>query len=296
MAKGSYPTAPVYELLALRDGTRVYRDGDALYRDAAPRVKLTDAEAAEVKARPAPAEELGLRPLREGEPARAGVSYDWNRDGGVDITTIDIGWWGHCHNEAPLNAMAVDPKRGVDYYRADPAVPAAAALQHFSAEDIWDVAGALAADHEGGYLARDTMRWRPVELERTKFVGSRNDGGHWIELDVARQGARRVRIDAEVTELWHKSDPTKVYPDPAARFRRDLPDEQGGFVPNPDWLSSESGDDDEITVDGLGRKVTVRTTFITFDAKGDRYQAKETVRLDPGVDAFVKLADEILQA
>ncbi len=306
MARGSYPTAPVYELLALRDGTKVYRDGDALYRDvrdAAPgpgadagRIKLTDAEAAEVTARSVPAEELGLRPLRDGEPPRSGISYDWNRDGGVDITSIDIGWWGHCHNEAPLNAMGVDPRRGVDLYRADPAVPAARALQHYTAEDIWDACGALASDHEGGFMAKDTFRWRPVEVERTKFVGSRNDGGHWIEIDLARQGARRVRIDAEVTELWHKSDPTKVYPDPSARFRRDLPDDEGGFAANPDWLAADVRDDDEITVDGLGRKVTVRTTFITFDAKGDRYQAKEVVRLDPAVDSFVKLADEILQA
>ena len=296
MAKDSYPTAPVYELLSLRDGTAVYRDGEAVYRDGAPRTLLTEAELGEVTARPVPGEELGLRPLREGEPARPGISYDWNRDGGVDITTIDIGWWGHCHNEAPLNAMGVDPRRGVELYRADPAVPAGRALQSFTAEDIWDVAGALAADHEGGYLARDSFRWRPVDIERTRFVGSRNDGGHWIEIDLARQGARRVRIDAEVTELWHKSDPTKVYPDPAARFRRDLPDDQGGFAANPDWLAADVRDDDEITVDGLGRKVTVRTTFITFDAKGDRYQAKEVVRLDPTVDSFVKLADEILQA
>jgi hypothetical protein len=299
LATGSYPTAPIYELLTLQGGAPVYRDGDKLFVDAgaaSERRELTAAEVTGVSARKVPAEELGLRPLREGEPPRAGIPYDWNRDGGVDITTIDIGWWGHCHNEAPLNAMAVDPRRGVDLYRADPAVPAGQALQHYSAEDIWDACGALTADHEGGYLARDRFQWRPVEVERTKFVGSRNDGGHWIEIDLARQGARRVRIDAEVTELWHKSDPTKMYGDPAARFRRDEPDGEGGFAPNPDWVASESRDDDEITVDGLGRKVTLQTTFITFDAKGDRYQAKEKVKLDPTVDSFVKLADEILHA
>ncbi|HVV87094.1 MAG TPA: hypothetical protein VHE35_28840 [Kofleriaceae bacterium] len=296
LARGSYPTAPVYEVLSLRDGTKVYRDGDALYRDAVPRTRLTDAEAAGVTARPVKASELGLRPLRDGEPPRAGISYDWNCDGGVDITTIDIGWWGHCHNESPLNALGVDPKRGVDLYRADPAVAPAAALQHYTAEDVWDACGALASDHEGGYRARDSFQWRPVEVERSKFVGSRNDGGHWIEIELARQGSRRVRIDAEVTELWHKSDPTQVYPDPAARFRRDLPDDDGGFAPNPDWVAADVDDDDEITVDGLGRKLTMRTTFITFDAKGERYQAKEVVRLDPTVDSFVKLADEILQA
>jgi hypothetical protein len=296
LAASSYPTAPVYEVLALRDGTRVYRDGADLYTDAVARRKLTAAELAEVTARPVTAEELGLRPLREGEAPRTGISYDWNRDGGVDITAIDIGWWGHCHNESPLNAMGVDPRRGVELYRADPAIAAGQALQRYSAEDIWDACGALASDHESGYVANDSFQWRPVEVERTKFVGSRNDGGHWIEIELARQGARRVRVDAEVTELWHKSDPSQIYPDPAARFRRDEPDDEGGFRPNPDWLASDSREDDEITVDGLGRKVTLRTTFITFDAKGDRYQAKETVKLDPAVDSFVKLADEILQA
>lgn len=296
LAPGSFPTAPAYELLGLRDGTPVYRDGDDLYRDDGARTKLTDAEAATVTARAVPAEELGLRPLRDGEPPRPGIAYDWNRDGGIDVTAIDIGWWGHCHDESPLNAMGVDPRRGVDLYRADPAVPAATALQHFTADDLWDACGALASDHEGGYLAKDTFHWRPVEVERTRFVGSRNDGGHWIELELAQQGTRRVRIDAEVTELWHKTDPTAMYPDPAARFRRDLPDDDGGFAANPDWIAADVRDDDEITVDGLGRRVTLRTTFITFDAKGDRYQAKDLVRLDPANDSFVKLADEILQA
>ena len=41
---------------------------------------------------------------------------------------------------------------------------------------------------------------------------------------------------AEITELWHKTDATKVYPDPAARFRRDLPDGEGAFAANPDWV------------------------------------------------------------
>ena len=35
-----------------------------------------------------------------------------------------IGWWGHCHNEAPGNAMGIDPQKGVEMYRADRGVAA----------------------------------------------------------------------------------------------------------------------------------------------------------------------------
>lgn len=294
LTKESFPTAPKYEVLHLADGTKAYREGDKVYVDGPGKVEVTGDRLRGVKSRKVGDDELGLRPL-DGEP-RASVPYDWNRDGSIDLAAIDISWWGHCHNEAPLNALGIDPQRGVDYYRADPKVPAAQRLQHFTAEDVWDVCGALAADHEGGYATRDAYRMRETQVEVTKFVGSRNDGGHWILIDPARPDARRVRIDAEVTELWHKSDPTQMYPDPAARFRRDLPDGDGAFAPNPEWVASESDDDDEITVDGLGRRMTLRTTFVTFDASGHRYQAKETVKLDPNSDSYVKLADEILAA
>jgi len=296
LAKPSFPTAPRYEVLHLADGTKVFRDGDALFVDEPARREVAASATAELKARAITIEELSLRPLEPGEPARAGIPYDWNHDGAIDLAPIDIGWWGHCHHESPLNALGIDPKRGVDLYRADPAVPAAQRLQHFTAEDIWDVAGALASDHDSGYATRTQYRMRETQVETTKFVGSRNDGGHWITLELARSESRRVRVDAEVTELWHKSEPDQRYPDPAARFQRDLPDGEGAFAPNPDWLASDSGDDDEIPVDGLGRRVTLRTTFVTFDASGERYQVKETVKLDPTADTFVKLADEILSA
>ena len=291
VVKGSPPTQPRYECLTTADGARVHRDGDALYRDG-ERTPLPATTA--VTARPVPPDELGLRPLAPGEPARAGIAYDWNRDGAIALGAIDIGWWGHCHNESPLNALGIDPQRGVDYYRADPVVPAAQRLQRYSAEDVWDAAGALAADHEDGYAVKGPYRLRPTELEVTKFVGSRNDGGHWIMLELGRADARRVRLDAEVTALWHKSEPTERYPDPAARFRRDLPDGAGAFAPNPDWVASEATDDDEITVDGLGRKVTLDTTFVTFDRSGERIEDHCAVTLDPEKDEAVRLGDEIL--
>lgn len=291
VARGSVPTNPRYEALTV-DGKPVYRDGDAVFVDGPGRVAVP--ADATIVAQAVPAEEAGLRPLAATEIARGGIAYDWNRDGAIALGAIDISWWGHCHNEAPLNAMALDPRRGVDYYRADPRVPAADRLQRFTADDVWDAAGALAADHEEGYAVRGPYRMRATEVEVTKFVGSRNDGGHWITLEPARSDARRVRLDAEVTALWHKSSPTERYPDPAARFRRDLPDGEGAFAPNPDWVAADVGPDDEITVDGKGRKLTLRTSFITFDRKGERVEGAVTVTLDPEADAYVRLGDEIL--
>jgi hypothetical protein len=309
LARGSYPTAPVYEVLSVASsglpaelakhaGAQVYRDTDGAgtLRFDPGGDKIPAALARHVQARKVNADELGLRPLASGETARNGVPGDWNRNGGIEIAPIEIGWWGHCHNEAPLNAMGIDPTRGVTMYRAGREIPAAQAVQSYTSDDIWDLFGALAADHESGYVISGPFGLRQAQVEITKFVGSRNDGGHWFLLELDRQGARRVRIDAEVTELWHKSDPSKKYDAPAERFRRDLPGNDGTFAPNPDWIASESTDEDEITIDCLGRRMTFVSTYITFDTAGHRYEAKATIALNPTKDEWLKIAEEILNA
>jgi hypothetical protein len=114
---------------------------------------------------------------------------------------------------------------------------------------------------------------RATEVEVTKFVGSRNDGGHWITLEPGAQPTRAAC--GSTPRSWRcgtSPSPTERYPDPATRFRRDLPDGAGGFAANPDWVAADVSDDDEITVDGLGRKLTITTTFVTFDAQGDRVE------------------------
>jgi hypothetical protein len=309
LAKGSYPSAPRYEVLtvAARDlpagldkhsGARVYRDTDAAgtLRFDPGGAKLPEALIKHVHGDPIDAGELGVRPLAQGESPRRGVPGDWNRNGGIELSAIEIGWWGHCHNESPLNAMGVDPKRAVTLHRAERGIPKQLATQTFSSDDVWDLFGALAADHEAGYANTGSFGMRATQVEVTKFVGSRNDGGHWFLLEFDRQGARRVRIDAEVTQLWHKSEPTKRYEHPEERFRRDLPAEDGTFAPNPDWVAAEASDDDEIAIDCLGRRMTFVASFVTFDRSGDREEAKLTVELDPGKDAWVKIAEEILSA
>ncbi len=309
LAPGSYPTAPIYELLSIAPrglpaelakhaGAAVYRDTDAAgtLRFDPGGAQVPAALVRHVQARKVAAEELGLRPLAAGEATRARLPGDWNRNGGIEVAPIEIGWWGHCHNEAPLNAMGVDPQRGVTMYRAARGVPEAHAVQTFTTEDVWDLFGAFTADHEGGYAVSSSFGMRQTQVEVTKFVGSRHDGGHWFLLELDRQGARRVRVDAEVTELWHKSDPTKKYDKPAERFRRDLPNADGTFDPNPDWIAAEATDEDEITIDCLGRRLAFISTYVTFDTSGHRYQHKETIELNPTRDAWVKIADEILSA
>jgi hypothetical protein len=244
----------------------------------------------ELDGQPVPREELGVRPLLEGETARPGIAFDWTRDGEIELRPVEIGWWGHCHNEAPLNAMGLDPKKPVELYRADPRVPAEARRQTYSSDDIWDVAGALAADHEQGW-ALPGYQLRATEVEREPFVGHRNDGGHWL-LIAPGSDRRRIRIECEITELWHKSDPTQKYASPLERFRRDLPADDGSFAPNPDWIDAGARDDDEITIDAKGRKLSCTTTYVTLE-QGRRVQKKDQLTLDPASDAPLKLADEI---
>jgi hypothetical protein len=309
LARDSYPTAPVYEVLEVastelpagheaRARAAVYRDTDlaGTLRFDPGKEAVPEALARHVHARRVPPAELGLRPFAPGEAPRRGIPGDWNRDRGISVTPIEIDWWGHCHNEAPLNAMGVDPKRAVTLYRAGRGIPAADALQTFSADEVWDLFGALTADHEGGYATFGSFGMRQAQIEVTKFVGSRNDGGHWFMLEIDRPGARRIRVHAEVTELWHRSDPTQKYDRPEERFRRDLPNPDGTFDPNPDWIEAEVTDEDEITIDSMGRRLTFTATYVTFDARGERRQKKESVELDPTKDAWVKIGDEIISA
>lgn len=329
---GSDVYAPKYETLKLAEtgipeahqalaGVPVYRhaDGDLRFDVAEDDTELEPGWTAGAKlptelhehvvATPIPSDDpLGLRARTTGERLRTGVPLDWNGSGQIQVSPIEIGWWGHCHNEAPANAMGMNPKKGVTLYRADRAVPLRSAEVRFGEDDCWDLIGAFTSDHEGdrvtdprtgkvstpGYVQYSTGgRYQPTQVDETSFVGNRNNGGHWFEL--APKGLRRVRIDAEVKQIWGLEDPTHEYTDPMNRFRRDIENEDGTFDPNPDWLESGMSDDDVIAVQAAGRRLTVETRAITFDAQGQRIEQKTVAVLDPSKDAFVRLADELQQ-
>lgn len=330
LASGSRPQRPIYETLTLAEsglpaehaalaGLPVvrYPDGGLRFDWQGPGAQpnrvgqpVPDGLVDCVKATRVPAQELGVRPLCAGEEARPGLPMDWNLDGGIELSPIEIGWWGHCHNEAPLNAMGINPQRSVTLYRAERGdylpdegagadgdagaggEPGAAALQTYSAEDLWDVAGALTSDHEGGWAVPGSLRMKTTQVEETQFVGSRNNGGHWLLIEPAG-GRRRIRVDAEVKQLWHKSDPDKKYDEPAQRFRRDLPTDDGAFAPNPDWVAAEASDEDDITIDACGRRLLVVVKYVTLDDQGERDLRIEAVELNPGEDAAVKVAEEV---
>jgi hypothetical protein len=316
LAAGSTPYAPRYEVLTLaasgdRPAARVYRDAEGAVRfdhdPVAPaRTGALVPDPDGLRAKPVPAGEVTLRPPEPGEVLRADLPFDWQDNGSVSVTRIDIGWWGHCHNEAPANAMGVDPKRPVTLYRAHPDLPLERRRADFTEEDCWDLVGAFTADHEGDRV-RDPATgrvsapgvvlyssggaYRPTQVDETAFVGNRNNGGHWFEA--TPEGGRRVRIDAEVVEIWGLEDPTHRYAEPMNRFRRDVENADGTFDPNPDWVESGMSDDDMIAVQAGGRRLTLKTRFVTFDDEGRRVERTHRAELDPGRDAFVKLADEI---
>jgi hypothetical protein len=300
---GSTAFDPKYEILTVKTaglpdnlkeyaGAQVVRgtDGaltfDFMGEDAKPDrtgKKVPDALKQHITSKDVAVDDIGIRPLANGETARSNISADWDQNGGINVARILIGWWGHCHNESPLNAAGVDPQKDVSVYTANRKVDSKKALKTYDPEQVWDVAGQFAADHESDYT-------KPVEKET--FVGERNNGGHWFYIGFD-DNARRIRIDAEVTELWHRGDPNKQYDDPMSRFRRDIENPDGTFSPNPDWVASNAREDDSITVDAKGRKMGLKTKYITFDQQGDRYEKEEQVVLDPTKDQFVKLADEI---
>ncbi len=330
LASGSRPQRPIYEVLNLAvtglpaehqslSGLPVvrYPDGSLRFDWQGPGVlpvrvgqALPSVLANYLTAQRVPPPELGVRGLVAGEEARAGIPMDWNQDGSIELSPIEIGWWGHCHNEAPLNAMGINPQRSVTLYRAergdylpnegdgqgagtsDAGEMGAAALQTYSAEELWDVAGALTSDHEGGFAIPGSLRSKTTQVEETQFVGSRNNGGHWLLIEPSG-GRRRIRVDAEVKQLWHKSDASKKYDDPAQRFRRDLPTEDGAFAPNPDWVAAEASDADDITIDAQKRRLLAVVRYVTLDDQGERELRIEAVELNPEEDAAVKVAEEV---
>ena len=102
-------------------------------------------------------ESLTLRKREFSELKRDDFSMDWDSNGQINIAAISIGWWGHCHNEAPLNAMDIDPQ-SCDPLSSNGKIADDKAMTTYTAEDAWDITGAFTADHESGYASARTGR------------------------------------------------------------------------------------------------------------------------------------------
>ncbi len=241
-----------------------------------------------------PAEEIGLRRPHAGESTRSKIPLDWNQDGQISLVPIDIGWWGHCHNEAPANAMGLDPKKGVSLYRADRGVAADAALVRYSEEDCWDAIGAFTADHEGsrirdprtgqvsspGYVNYSSGgSYDPTRVDETDFVGNRNNGGHYLQLSPDRPGGRRYAQLLGGTAL-DGAPASAIAPWPVVEIAGEPLMDGRGRLLVPLWVPAPKGASGELRL-------------LAFDSRGQRTEQHLDVNLDPSQDGFVKLAEEI---
>jgi len=318
IADGSTPFAPKYELLTVKAtglpegmekyaGLQVVRDTDANktlrfdYMGEGDSEQATLAKSMVGKAVPDELKShidasslssddldgLTMRDFVTGEKARKDISMDWDSNGSINVAAINIGWWGHCHNEAPLNAMDIDPNKDVKFYRANRGVDAEKALNTYSSEDAWDIAGAFVSDHEGRpeWAVASTGR-ATYSVDETEFVGSRNDGSHSLSLHLP--GGRSLDVDAEVRSLTNVDGKGL---DPKSIFRENLENDDGSFSSNGQHISTEKGD--TITIDVTKHSMSLATEYYTFGSDGYPVKKDGSVTLDPAKDEFVKLSEEM---
>ncbi len=304
LAKNSTRERPVYEICTVKSaglpaGQEAFA-GAKVYKDAAGKFHL-DYEGPKVspsragQALPAeleafidttsvPASDIGLRPLVAGETARAGIAFDWDTTGFINPGTIDIGWWGHCHNEAPANTLSLVPKHDITWYRAGERD--AKALQVFAKADQWNVVGNLLEDREAGFLNNRGRNGQ--DLDTTVFVGDRNNGGHDVRLKVP--GRADISFDFEVNSWTDKNGVTS--PSVLKAFRTNVESADGTtFAKNPAVSASQG---DLIVQDGLGAKMSGQVKYVDLDPQGFQVEKKESVTLDPARDEFVKIGGRIL--
>ena len=237
LAAASVPLRPRYELLTLptrglppawraHAGARLFYDGGTIRFDAdtagPSQAPLPDDLWPFVQRRTlrprALRDGLSLRKLGPEETARSGVPADWNGNGMIDAAPIVVEWWGHCHNEAPANAMSLEPRKPTTVYTADRGVPADRALKTFSVDRVWDIFGALAASQDLGFQSLN--RGRPTTVGRSTVAGARHDGHHRLILNL---GDRQIHLAAELT----------AHGDPNAAPRRYIVRADGTFFENP---------------------------------------------------------------
>ncbi len=300
---------PSYEILTVKSqlpanlsawaGAPVYRDGTELYLDLvksgpfAGRAgeKLPAEVSAHLDAKAViNTDDLTLRALEGQEKPRNQVSLDWDGNGGINVAKIFIGWWGHCHNEAPLNAMGVDPRRAVTLYREDRALAADKASNTYTPEDLWDVAGAFVSDGEDGWSTNGVRA--DTSVEKTTFVGDRNNGKS--QLHLKRPNGSYASFDAKLVGVTEKNSTTPLA-DPLSLFRATVAQPDGSFTANPDYVGQKFRlrERDLIGVDPSDRKLTLETRSLTFDSRGYRTEEKRKVTVDPTRDEAVLLSEEI---
>ncbi|MEE2962017.1 MAG: hypothetical protein VYA34_14880, partial [Myxococcota bacterium] len=229
---------------------------------------------------------FSLRYFQPGESARKDISLDWDGNGKINVANIAIGWWGHCHNEAPLNAMGVNPQKSVSLYRANRDVAAEKALKTYSKADVWDIVGAFASDHESGYKSL-ASGWRS-RVNETTFVGERNNGRHSLKLKL--KNGRTISSDAELRSFVDKDGQDW---DIESMFREFIEDGHGTFARNPLHLSSITEEADFVSINASDSTMKLKIKFQTLNDRGFPKESTTWVVIDPSKDKFVKVFEEI---
>jgi len=229
--------------------------------------------------------DLNFRFFAPREHARSGIPMDWDDNDRINITPTDISWWGHCHNEAPLNAMDIDPQKPVTFYRAVSGVEPENAVQSYTAEEIWDLAGAFVADHEDGYNV--VSNGYPAVVDSTTFVGIRNNGRSFLTLDIP---GSRIKINGELLDLINVEGEGR---DPGKVFSPNVDNGDGTFSPNPLFVKVDSKIAGLITVDVAEHGLMMETKYMVFDQRGYPMEVEDWLEIPAQFDRFIKIGQEL---
>jgi hypothetical protein len=265
--------------LAAYAGKAVYRDGTDLYLDGTA-TKLPATATQHIEERPIAMANLTLRDLKPGEISRSNFKFDWSGSGGIQPTPIDIGWWGHCHIEAPLAALGVEAKNRVTYYSASSQKEVG--FDQHRANDL------LFALLDANSMFDPTTRTRK-SIDETTFVGSRNDSLNGFADQIRIQaGGRTHTFEGRLHQIYRPGDGSTPV-DQTFLFQPRIPSE-AGLAANPEFLRAESGD---VHVISGNRKIVAEIKFLEWDANGMTKERRQQITLDPSQPTRVLLGSQM---
>jgi hypothetical protein len=282
LAKDSQnPLKPVYVVININQeglpegqeehaGKAVIRDGERLLLDQSS-AALPDALKEHLTEKSA-SSKTGLRLLKGRERPRKNFPYNWNKNKFIDLNTFDTSWWGHCHIEAPLAALAVQAGSKIAVYDNRSKV-----TKKFKHSDVNDLLFAML--DAANYSDMDTSQG--AYPNRTSFVGNRNDttGGARPEdrLILQVNGSKRP-FSLKIIDLFDPSDASKKV-DRDDTFSPTVL-EPGGiqFKRNPTFLGLRNTD--WSTINGE-RKISAEVEYIDVSPSGSPESQVLKVVIDP---------------
>jgi len=250
-------------------GKSVVRDGENLVFDKTS--TAVPAELAEHLTEKPASNNTGLRLMESGETKRGSFPYDWNQNGDVDVDGMNIGWWGHCHIEAPLAALKLAAGSDVTVFDAR-----SKGESKFGSTDVNDL---LFAMMDADSYA-DIKTGRGASAETTTFVGNRNDttGGKFPgDKMILNVNGREIPFSFKMTGLYDVEDSEKsVNPDDS--FSPTVVSEGIKFEKNPAFAGLREQDWSVISGD---RKFEGTIEFMGVNERGGVERQKANIVIDP---------------